>query len=218
MPVNTLQQTVDPTGALSELDLHDQDISNIIDQFNQLQDQLNGGNITQNQQNIIVFDNTTNRVLIGYQQVLQQWGLFVSQPGVDVTTATADQLIFNSEQDTFKIVKIIDLSLSVTISPDNTPGYSIVSEPHGLTYIPAYLAYITLDPTVAADGASTTGHIVSPAMTYGTLAGNVSIFSISTVSADATNVYFDTEMGKSYLSGTYNFSAQVYLLQESAVS
>lgn len=116
-----LQQSIDPTGILSQLDLSQQDISNIIDQFNALQDQLNGGNITQNSQQQIVFDGTTNRVLVGYQQVLQAWGLFVSQIGIDVTQATADQLIFNSNQDVFKIIKsgIITLpQMASVVFPD----------------------------------------------------------------------------------------------------
>lgn len=149
MPVNNIQQTVDPTGILSQLDMHEQDISNIIDQFNQLQDQLNGGNITQNQQNIIVFDNTTNRVLIGYQQVLQQWGMFVSQPGIDVTTATAAQLIFNSQQDVFKVVQsgILVPSSDFTTSDPGTGKWgsdstTLVQVAHNLDFTPSLQSFI----------------------------------------------------------------------------
>lgn len=142
MPITTLEQSIDPTGAQSNLELQQQDISNLIDNYNQLQNQLNGGNITQNEQNLIVFDNTTNRVLIGYQTVLQTWGMFVSQPGVDVTQATASQLIFNSNQDVFKVVASGTLTIpSPGAQTSFADGVSVASIAHGLGYVPAFLYF-----------------------------------------------------------------------------
>jgi hypothetical protein len=145
MSIVQLEASTDPTGALSTVDLNTQDISNLIDNFNQLQSQLQGGNITQNPQNIIVFDGTANRVLIGFQTVLQLWGLFVSLPGVDVTTATANQLLFNSNQDVFNIIDKIPSSIpqfNTTYGGSETSGGVLLTVPHGQTFTPIVEVYV----------------------------------------------------------------------------
>lgn len=218
MPVTTLEQTVDPTGALSSLDLAQQDISNIIDQFNQLQNQLNGGNITQNQQNIIVFDNTTNRVLIGYQAILNAWGLFVSQPGIDVTQATTDQLIFNSNQNVFKIIKIVPIELSFVLNTDGTVSFGEATLAHGLNFTPAYVAFITIDSVLADLSIAGVTNGPNPFLIFGDAPTDTlkpELF--AQVLVDATTVYFSIQTTASG-GATVNNSAVVYLLQESAVS
>ncbi len=68
------------------------------------------------------------------------WGFKVAQPGVDVTTASDNQLIFNSQQDVFKIV-VSDVT-SVTIPNGYSAGsvYTTTVQ-HNLGYIPAHLVY-----------------------------------------------------------------------------
>lgn len=209
-----LQQTVDPTGALSQLDLNTQDISNIMDQFNTLQDNLTGGNITQNQQNIIVFDDTTNRVLIGYQTVLQQWGLFVSQPGVDVTMANADQLIFNSEQDVFKIIK----SGSAVIPACDIGNTTSVTIDHNLGFAPAFLAYISY-PAFESFPATIAALPTLSVQNTGLDTGKVAILT-DVENVTDTSMDFVTQFNNiNGYSGTIpESSVQYYLLQESSAS
>lgn len=187
-----------------------------MDQFNTLQDNLTGGNITQNQQNIIVFDDTTNRVLIGYQTVLQQWGLFVSQPGVDVTMANADQLIFNSEQDTFKIVKIVPVDLSFTLSA-SAGTFGLVQVPHNLTFTPAYDAYITIDPVFASLTDVGTVNITNPFTIFGLSGTTMQPEVYGSVTVDDTNINFEI-ITRVVGTDTLNNSALVYLLQETSTS
>lgn len=172
--------------------------------------------------NTLYYDiNGNPSVLLGTRQAnsvngigKSQQGFFVSQSGINVTSATDSQLIFNSGNDVFKIVKTFTMSLKVVVTVTNNVAYNVTTLPHGLTYSPAYLAYITLDPVVAADGANTNGQIITPAMVFGTLGSNVSLFSMSTVSVNGTTIFFDTQLGGFYPAATYNFSAKVYLLQE----
>lgn len=210
--MSQIQSSTDITGALSQTDLNAQDIQNIIDEFNKFQDQYTAGNIQQNQQSIIVFDDSTNRVLIGYQTVLQQWGLFVSKPGVDVTEATADQLVFNSEQDVFKIVSKVPISVSV-VAPGAFYGQTVI--PHGLDYTPSFQADQIFSNDLQALGSftSTTNHS-NPALVYGTVSTNLVLFAISELTVDATNVYLTLQMAPSVANGTYTVNGTAYLEQE----
>lgn len=208
-----LQQVNDPTNALSQVGLNNQDISNLIDEFNRLNDSLTGGNIRQNSQNIIVFDNTTNRVLIGYQTVLQAWGMFVSKPGVDVTSATADQLIFNSNQNIFKIATKIPLTLTYSHTNPNSE-FRTTSVAHGLTYLPGFLAFNTLDPYFAGLTTGVTASKPNPTSIVGAVAGQVISVMYMEASIDATNVYLIVQTGGGEPTASYTFSSNIYLLQE----
>lgn len=215
MAVTTLEASIDPTGALSQLDLNTTDIGNIIDQFNQLQNQLNGGNITQNEQNIIVFDNTTNRVLIGYQTVLQAWGLFVSKVGIDVTAATASQLIFNSNQDTFKIVSSGSVSFAVGSLVPGASTTSVVA--HGQTGVPAVIAFVNgTGSTYLTAGEYYSVSVAIPVAVGGVYqAGIVYYFTVDTVNitfivSNYTSLNPVTDIGTAVF--------KYYILQETASS
>ncbi len=210
-----LQLPQDLTGTLNGMDLLNMGVKDIIDEFNRLQDGLSGGNIRQNRQNIVVFDDTTNRVLIGYNTQLQLWGLFVSKPGIDVLTATADQLIFNSNQDTFKIVKIVPISLTYAhTSPASE--YHQTSVAHGLSYVPAFLAFNTIDPgLITWWGLSpAVASRPNPSLLPGSAGGFAVFVCFAEVTVDATKVYLSVQTGGFEPTATYVFSATAYLLQE----
>lgn len=79
----------------------------------------------------------TRRVLLG--SGLNDFnGLKVSQPGKDVYTATDDELVFNSDNNLFKIVDsaTIEFDLNITIG-----GTNEVSIAHGLGYVPIVIAF-----------------------------------------------------------------------------
>lgn len=89
------------------------------------------------------------QVLMGNQPTFGE-GLYVTKPGIDVTSphTTADDFVFNSNQDVFKIVKSGSLNLvsSVTANPGAglfaSSNATIALERHSLGYKPAVLAYM----------------------------------------------------------------------------
>lgn len=101
-------------------------------------------------QRLVVNDNTTNRVAFGRIGTgVNDWGMKVSKPGFSVDTATADQLIFNSTQDTFKIVSTGTSSITAPSVTGATVGVftggNTITIPHGLSITPAFLAYATFN-------------------------------------------------------------------------
>jgi hypothetical protein len=177
---------------------------------------LGSPNIRSEPQNtrIVVDDNTTNRVSFGkIGSGANDWGLKVSKPTYNVDTATADQLIFNSSQNVFKIADTKVISLTVTASGGGG-GFGETSLAHGLSFTPAYYGSITLDNAVASLSVGGTSNLMTPALTYGLVGGVVTLFSISAVSVDSTNIKFNTQLGNSVPNGTYTFLATVDLLQK----
>ena len=70
-----------------------------------------------------------NRVLLGEHDSLG-YGMYVSKPGEDVTSATKDDLIFNSNSISSSLLhQIVD----VTISSGNSSGTGTIT---GLAYVP----------------------------------------------------------------------------------
>jgi len=206
-----LDPFTDLTGKMSQSDLNAQDISNIIDEINKIQD-AQTGHIQQTNLATIINDGTTNRILNGYQSVLDQWGLFVSKAGVDVTKATVDQLIFNSNQDIFKITKKVPISLSIT-----TPGsyFGQTSIAHGLDYVPSFVTNHTFSNSLQALGSftDTTNHS-NPAFVYGTVGATLALLAICEVTVDINNIYLAMQLSPGVPNGTYSVNSTVYLEQE----
>jgi hypothetical protein len=102
---------------------------------------------------ILSNDGTTNRVIFGFNPALDEWGVFSTKSGVDVTTNTdLNEFTFNSNQNTFKINEVLELAVGTTaLSVPATGFYSGVvlahQVAHGKSYIPqiegaAYLSGI----------------------------------------------------------------------------
>lgn len=93
---------------------------------------------------MIFNDSQTNRLLIG-KNYLGDEVVWISPPGIDVTSANPNQpgqLIFNSNEDLFKIVK-----KGTSIIPSFTIGTgqahaSFLTIPHGLPYAPLVNVYV----------------------------------------------------------------------------
>lgn len=62
----------------------------------------------------------------------------LAKPGFDALTATADQLILNSDQNSFKIASILTPSYFFT-STDASNAYAVLTFPHSLSYKPTVL-------------------------------------------------------------------------------
>ncbi len=102
-------------------------------------------------QNTTYTDPNTNQGQVQIGRLANgSYGMKVAQPEFDVSTATDNQLIFNSNQNIFKIV---DKITSVSIPQfDTTAGYGYVKYPHGQSKAPiinAYAAGALFTPDVA---------------------------------------------------------------------
>jgi len=93
----------------------------------------------------IFYANGVGNVLIGQRPANNlnglaqaEEGMFVAQTGVDVRSATDNQLVFNSQNNVFKIV----LSGSAVI-PTSATNTSNVIVNHNLGYVPAALVYFS---------------------------------------------------------------------------
>lgn len=132
----------------------------------------------------------------------------IAKPSFDAKTATNDQLAFNSAQDVLKVVSTVNLSVTV----GGSGSYSSSSTPHGLSFTPAILPYITNPAGIAGDN-PVINH-GNPSMIYGTVGGVFRIFGLGEVTVDGTNVYLSAQTDGSVGAGSYTFTAKVYLLQE----
>lgn len=157
--------------------------------------------------------------LVNKVNVLQQgllpdgsYGFKTTAPGVDVNTATATQYTLNSELDQLKVIKIIPLTVTVTVSGGAKLGNNTSSAYHGLTYAPGHIAFIVVAPSINDVGTYYSNPAIVSNATVGT---QIAIQCMAKVTVDASQVYLKAEVGLQP-DGTYNFSAKVYLLQEGA--
>lgn len=159
-------------------------------------------------QNIIYSDPTTQtpRIIAGLLPD-NSYGMWVSKPGVDATTASSTDLIFNSNQDIFKIVQTDTVSVDFISSP-----FSVFTLAHGLDFAPIPVAFLTdvTDGTASGNFPFPTNLSVTVDLTDGFIKVGASL----NVAADATNVYFECVNALGIDLGT--FDIKYYLLQESS--
>lgn len=166
--------------------------------------QLGSPNIVSDSGNsrIRVSDDTTNRVIMGNIGV-DLWGLKVSKPGKDVLTAVDADLIFNSQNNAFKIISSDTLSITAPGSV-NTATVTIV---HNLGFVPAFLAYLLFGGV----------YYQLPFTAYSDYSGVAANSWIPTFwmngTADSTN--FKVTVGSNGFTGGV-YSVKYYLLQETA--
>lgn len=152
-----------------------------------------GGN-----QQIIVEDTADPRVLMGNQTTFGE-GFYVSKAGIDAKTNTDPaQWIFNSNQNVFKIVQ----SETATI-PTSGTNTATVSIAHGLSYIPAFIAYVFV----------LSNYNTVPLVNINSVTG--AIISIYSGWSDATNINFQVVVPGGTVGSTT--PVKYYLLQETAV-
>jgi hypothetical protein len=175
--------------------------------------QLGSPNIVSDSGNarIRVKDATTNRVLMGSigsdpSSATNPWGLKVSKAGFDVVTATDSQLIFNSQQNAFKIVATSTKVVTAAFS-GAAPYTAQQTVAHGLSFAPFVVASVTpwFGPGYALpcpyDAMTVDATVMHPAVH-------------AEVAADATLVYFNVITDRPLWDGIYTF--RYYILQETA--
>ena len=158
------------------------------------------------------------QVLMGLQPTFGE-GFYVTRDGIDVSqTTSTDDFIFNSNQDIFKIVKPISLTIPAYTTATASAGFIIndfasLSVPHGLNYIPAFQAFGNIS-----------GGFVDIPRTIRVVGVDSIDYAWATfqVTVDSTNVTFQISFLVSAIGSMANFfinvassTVKVYLLQES---
>jgi hypothetical protein len=137
----------------------------------------------------------------------------VARAGVDVTKATDDQLLFNSAQNTFKVVN--KLTGSFTLTSAATPTSTLVTITHSLGYVPFTLSNVNLSADTAGGN---TGIFPIPFFSVGTGGGTTNVFIIRSYvkvrSVSTTDIVF--EVGTAGGPATITGAISVYVLQETA--
>lgn len=85
-----------------------------------------GAFVTTKDASIIVNDGTTNVVQLGALGNSGKFGLKVAKSGFDVTSTGNANLIFNSNQNTFKIIKTVKLNIKNNLISYSAGGGSVV--------------------------------------------------------------------------------------------
>lgn len=153
--------------------------------------------------------------------------LKIAKSGFDVRTATPSQLIFNSNQDIFKIAINNTYTIPQQVLGASTEVFDTVVLPHNLPQIPALLAYgqFPIQYGLASSSfVNINAYLSLPFVqnqnysTTGFIGGNNILFQIVSAFVDATNLYitynYETTSG-----GGFTFPAvtvRYYLLQETA--
>lgn len=176
-------------------------IESVVKQTNEALRQISNEDRTK----IIKDDSGTPRYLQGFQDggfENGNVGLKVSQQGVDVTTATSDQLIWSTDFNNFKIVQTGTITL-----PFAADGASeVVTVAHGQAEAPIVYGFITY---------SDTGYTSPfPAINVEASGANAGkVYQVISWYADSTNIYF---YNQSQLQGTAGGTVKYYIIEETA--
>jgi hypothetical protein len=160
------------------------------------------------------YDSNNSRILIG-QLPDGSYGMQVSLPEVDVTTATPSQLLLNSNQNIFKIIGTGVMQQTV-IGGD----YEEVKQPHGLGFAPIVIGF----SQAVSYANSFTGSIITstrpplstsfavPSLEFDQSTGGIAYFiQMYTDTVNVTGRFFS---GNPDTDGTYQLT--YYFLQETA--
>lgn len=157
-----------------------------------------------------VSKNDVQQVLMGLQPTFGE-GFYVTKDGIDVSqTTNANDFIFNSNQNVFKIVKTDLISVGFSSSTVST-----VSFEHTLKFAPIIQAYLV---NVSTAGPITNANLTLPtfvnASIGGVTAGIVSFGSYLYCAADTTKFHFQLLNATGLSPGMFNI--RYYLLQQSS--
>lgn len=157
-------------------------------------------------------DNTTGIRIIDKQGLgLAQFGRFpdgstalkVAKPGIDVSVASNEDLIFNSDQDILKVA----LTGTIDINANAIAGVPIeTSIVHGLGIAPIPFVFFNLGPGVFTQLPNSSAFAAS--------GGQMAFNNWSYATTDDTNLYITFISGTTANWGTFTY--KYYLLQETA--
>lgn len=143
--------------------------------------------------------------------------LRIAKPNIEVSTATNDQLIFNSSQNTLKIVKTDTLVTTLTNTSNTVAqGVQTITIPHLLNFKPAYTVYL-----LVPDGLAGISGAQLVALPYNSFVGNnpgLGPFTYFYAYVDESSLYirFNHGFSTDYSPQTPTYSIRYYLMQETA--
>lgn len=192
------------------------DLSTVISDVNQNILELKGREVTE----IFKDDTGTRRVLLGKGQS-GFYGLKVSKEGFDVYAAENDDLIFNSDQNIFKIVQTGTLETGPNSVATGSAGQFLqnfvnVEATHNLGYIPAVIAYM-----VVGDGSSTQYMAMPLTVFSGGGGGTQAQWQRINIRTDETKIYVTYHVmvyGGGGFTDDDGYTIKYYLLQETAAA
>lgn len=133
-------------------------------------------------------------------------GIKVAQSGVDVTTATDDQLVMSSDFNLPKIVQTGSVTVTLPALPTAWTSYTATAT-HDLGFTPAFLSYCQIDPGLGGELVQTPDVGVDA---LGNLAYNLR------VNVDSTNITFRVQCNGAAAYNNTNWAFKYYLLRETA--
>lgn len=153
----------------------------------------------------ILKNGTTPTLLFGYQKGgfgVNDYGLKIAKAGIDVTTATADQLLFSSAFNNLKVVNTGTLTVTIPGGAVNGSTHT-ATYAHGLGYIPAFTAYAFFN----------SAYYALPLNSYSWSGASFVTGAFVNVTVDATNLVATVGIN-GFMAGT-TMPIKFYLLQES---
>lgn len=182
-------------------------------------------------------NNGVETVLLGLRRAnstngigTDQQGLFVSQDGINVTNATNSQLIFNSNQDVFKIIKK-DTTQSIpsfSITVGGSGGNILKTIPHGQSFTPLINIYVASFIETLGGGGSFVlqSSSFTPLPIYGSSDANIYVFPNTAKTSyypidmmyavDSTNIYIQCNCNSATNDTIAAIPITYFLLQETA--
>lgn len=158
---------------------------------------------------IIVHDGTSNKALLGRDDS-GNYVVKVAKDGADVLTATGDDLIFNSDNNLFKIITtgVIPISHVHTVNSAKTTSIG-----HGQTGRPTVICFATnlVAPGIASSAPSYQMPVTAP----GVSGGNLVIAMLLQAYVDDTNLNIYTWSNPAT---TITADVRYYIIQETASS
>lgn len=155
-------------------------------------------------------DSGTRRVLLG-KGADDFYGLKVSPAGTDVYTAAAADLVFNSDQNVFKIVDKLTTTFSYSVGASASTNSFTLN--HNLGYLPLLSGSVNI---TSASGTATTGVYPLPYLLIGansTINGGYIAAGISITEVTTTLVHFSMVLASS---SSFAGTVTLYVLQETA--
>lgn len=177
------------------------------------------GKVITKDSRIIANDGTNNVGLFGFDDA-GNMVVKVAKPGFDANSATNDQLIFNSQQDTFKIVNKLTANFTTTCAGfgQNNTLFSVT---HSLGYQPLYIASVNITTNTVPGGAVGTYPVpyFLPAGSQNGTGNNIWGFMgfVVPFTVSTSVIEFEAGVGSQNASGqTLAGTVTVYILQETA--
>jgi hypothetical protein len=134
-------------------------------------------------------------------------GIKVSKTGIDVYTAANTDLIFNSEQNIFKITSTNTTTITVTGAATGNVSSPLIT--HNLGYIPVIIAFVTVPPGLFGVAGSTP----TPWTSYTAGASSTLAFICDFLDITTTTLQFYAQWAIVGFAGVWTI--KYYILQES---